>query len=76
MDDRIEIGKNSVVEAGALIRPGPLSAIDGNPPGAYIRGEVIGNDCVVGRYHRNQIIGDAWRRKAGHLPTSVTTSSQ
>ncbi|MCG2815856.1 MAG: glucose-1-phosphate thymidylyltransferase [Candidatus Aminicenantes bacterium] len=50
MDERIQIGKGSVIEPGALIK-GPSVIGDKTEirQGAYIRGQVlVGNRCVVG----------------------------
>jgi NDP-sugar pyrophosphorylase family protein len=69
MDDRIYIGKNTVIEPGALIK-GP-SIIGDNTEvrqGAYVRGNVmIGNDCVVG--HTTEIKSSIMLggSKAGHF---------
>ena len=69
MDDEIYIGKNTVIEAGALIK-GPAIICDNTEirQGAYIRGEVlIGNDCVVG--HTTEIKSSVMLggSKAGHF---------
>lgn len=69
MDDDIYIGKNSVVESGALIK-GPTIILDHTEirQGAYIRGEsLIGNDCVVG--HTTEIKSSVMLggSKAGHF---------
>ncbi len=69
MDDAIYIGKNTVVESGALIK-GPTIICDNTEirQGAYIRGEVlIGNDCVVG--HTTEIKSSVMLggSKAGHF---------
>lgn len=68
-DDEISIGKNTVVESGALIK-GPAIIGDSTEvrQGAYIRGDVlVGNGCVVG--HTTELkscvmLGDS---KAGHF---------
>ncbi|MDO9534828.1 MAG: glucose-1-phosphate thymidylyltransferase [Bacillota bacterium] len=69
MDDGISIGKNTVVESGALIK-GPTIICDHTEirQGAYIRGEaLIGNDCVVG--HTTEIKSSVMLggSKAGHF---------
>jgi UDP-N-acetylglucosamine diphosphorylase / glucose-1-phosphate thymidylyltransferase / UDP-N-acetylgalactosamine diphosphorylase / glucosamine-1-phosphate N-acetyltransferase / galactosamine-1-phosphate N-acetyltransferase len=69
MDDGIYIGKNTVVEAGALIK-GPTIICDNTEvrQGAYIRGDaLIGNDCVVG--HTTEIKASVLLggSKAGHF---------
>jgi UDP-N-acetylglucosamine diphosphorylase / glucose-1-phosphate thymidylyltransferase / UDP-N-acetylgalactosamine diphosphorylase / glucosamine-1-phosphate N-acetyltransferase / galactosamine-1-phosphate N-acetyltransferase len=69
MDDEIYIGKNTVVETGALIK-GPTIICDHTEirQGAYIRGEaLIGNDCVVG--HTTEIKSSVMLggSKAGHF---------
>ncbi len=69
MDDGIYIGKNTVVEAGALIK-GPAIICDHTEirQGAYIRGDVlIGNGCVVG--HTTEIKSSVMLggSKAGHF---------
>ncbi len=69
MDDGIYIGKNTVVEAGALIK-GPAIIGDNTEirQGAYIRGYVlIGNNCVVG--HTTEIKSSVMLggSKAGHF---------
>ena len=69
MDDDIYIGKNTVVEAGALIK-GPTIICDHTEirQGAYIRGNVlIGNGCVVG--HTTEIKSSVMLggSKAGHF---------
>lgn len=69
MDDEIYIGKNTVVESGALIK-GPTLICDQTEvrQGAYIRGEaLIGNDCVVG--HTTEIKSSVMLggSKAGHF---------
>lgn len=69
MDDDIFIGKNSVIEAGALIK-GPTIILDNSEirQGAYIRGEsLIGNDCVVG--HTTELKSSVMLggSKAGHF---------
>jgi len=69
MDDQISIGKNTIIEPGALIK-GPTIIGDHTEvrQGAYIRGNtLIGNNCVVG--HTTEIkssimLGDS---KAGHF---------
>jgi UDP-N-acetylglucosamine diphosphorylase / glucose-1-phosphate thymidylyltransferase / UDP-N-acetylgalactosamine diphosphorylase / glucosamine-1-phosphate N-acetyltransferase / galactosamine-1-phosphate N-acetyltransferase len=69
MDDDIYIGKNTVVESGALIK-GPTIIHDHTEirQGAYIRGEtLVGNDCVVG--HTTEIKSSVMLggSKAGHF---------
>jgi UDP-N-acetylglucosamine diphosphorylase / glucose-1-phosphate thymidylyltransferase / UDP-N-acetylgalactosamine diphosphorylase / glucosamine-1-phosphate N-acetyltransferase / galactosamine-1-phosphate N-acetyltransferase len=69
MDDQIYIGKNTVVESGALIK-GPTIIRDHSEvrQGAYIRGEaLIGSDCVVG--HTTEIKSSVMLggSKAGHF---------
>ncbi len=69
MDDDIYIGKNTVVESGALIK-GPTIIGDDTEirQGAYIRGEVlVGNHCVVG--HTTEIKSSVLLggSKAGHF---------
>lgn len=68
-DDAISIGKNTVIESGALIK-GP--AIIGNNSeirqGAYIRGDVlVGNDCVVGHTTELKACVMLGESKAGHF---------
>ena len=69
MDDRIYIGKGTVVEPGALIK-GPTIIGDNTEirQGAYIRGEtLVGNDCVVGHateVKSSVLLGGS---KAGHF---------
>lgn len=69
MDDNIQIGKNTIVEPGALIK-GPTIIGDNTEvrQGAYIRGDVlVGNNCVVG--HTTEIKSSALLggSKAGHF---------
>lgn len=69
MDDRIFIGRNTLIEPGALVR-GPAVIMDDTEvrQGAYIRGEVlIGNGCVVG--HATEIKSSVMLgcSKAGHF---------
>ncbi|HOL18146.1 MAG TPA: glucose-1-phosphate thymidylyltransferase [Bacillota bacterium] len=69
MDDRIFIGRNTVIEPGALIK-GPTIIGDGTEvrQGAYIRGDVlIGDGCVVG--HTTEIKSSVMLggSKAGHF---------
>ena len=69
MDDQIEIGNNSVIEAGALIK-GPTIIGDRTEirQGAYIRGDVlIGNDCVVGHTTEMKSSVMLGGSKAGHF---------
>lgn len=69
MDNRISIGRNTIIEPGALIK-GPTIIGDGTEvrQGAYIRGDVlIGDDCVVG--HATEIKSSVMLggSKAGHF---------
>ena len=69
MDDNIYIGKNTIIEPGALIK-GPTIIGDNTEvrQGAYIRGDVlVGNKCVVG--HTTEIKSSALlgESKAGHF---------
>ncbi len=69
MDDFIQIGKNVIIEPGALIK-GPAVIGDGTEvrQGAYIRGDVlVGKDCVVG--HTTEVKASAMLdgSKAGHF---------
>lgn len=69
MDDNIYIGKNTIIESGALIK-GPTIIYDNTEvrQGAYIRGEtLVGNDCVVG--HTTEIKSSVMLggSKAGHF---------
>jgi len=69
MDDEIHIGRNTVIEPGALIK-GPTIIGDNTEirQGAYIRGDVlIGNHCVVG--HTTEIKSSVMLggSKAGHF---------
>lgn len=69
MDDDIYIGKNTVVEPGALIK-GPTIIHDSTEirQGAYIRGEaLIGNDCVVGHTTEIKSAVMLGGSKAGHF---------
>ncbi|MFH1665368.1 MAG: glucose-1-phosphate thymidylyltransferase [Candidatus Omnitrophota bacterium] len=69
MDDRIEIGRSTVIEPGALIK-GPAVIGDKTEvrQGAYIRGNVlVGAGCVVGHtteMKSSVMLGDS---KAGHF---------
>lgn len=68
-DDEIYIGKNTVIESGALIK-GPAIIGDGNEirQGAYIRGNVIvGNKCVVGHTTEMKNAVMLGGSKAGHF---------
>jgi len=69
LDDTIAVGKDTVVEPGALIK-GPTIIGDNTEvrQGAYIRGTVIlGNQCVVG--HTTEIKSSVmlYGSKAGHF---------
>ncbi len=69
MDDLIQIGKNVIIEPGALIK-GPAVIGDGTEvrQGAYIRGDVlVGRNCVVG--HTTEIKASIMLggSKAGHF---------
>ncbi len=69
MDDNIYIGRNTIVEPGALIK-GPTIIGDNTEVRqcAYIRGDVlVGNNCVVG--HTTEIKSSALLggSKAGHF---------
>ncbi len=69
MDDRIYIGKNTVIEPAALIR-GPAIIGDGTEVrhGAYIRGDVlVGDDCVVGHTTEMKSSVMLGGSKAGHF---------
>lgn len=69
MDDLIQVGKDVIIEPGALIK-GPAVIGDGTEvrQGAYIRGDVlIGKGCVVG--HTTEIKASVMLggSKAGHF---------
>lgn len=69
MDDLIQIGKEVIIEPGALVK-GP--AVIGNGTevrqGAYIRGDVlVGNDCVVGHTTEMKSSVMLGGSKAGHF---------
>lgn len=68
-DDRVQIGKGSVVEPGALLK-GPTIIGDYTEvrQGAYVRGDcLIGNQCVVG--HATEMKSSIMlnKAKAGHF---------
>ncbi len=69
MDDMVQIGKNSIIEPGALVK-GPTIIGDGTEVrhGAYIRGDaLIGHNCVVGHtteLKSSILLGGS---KAGHF---------
>jgi len=68
-DDRIQIGKGSVIEPGALIKgPTMIGHHSEVRQGAYVRGNcLVGNGCVVGHTTemKNSIMLDG--AKAGHF---------
>jgi len=69
MDDEIYIGRNTIIEPGALIK-GPTIIGDNNEirQGAYIRGNVIiGDDCVVGHNTEMKNAVMLGGSKAGHF---------
>jgi acetyltransferase-like isoleucine patch superfamily enzyme len=69
MDNRIQIGRGSVIEPGALIK-GPTIIGDKTEirQGAYIRGQVlVGNRCVVGHATEMKSAVLLGRSRAGHF---------
>lgn len=69
MDDKIYIGRETVIEPGALIK-GPAIIGDNTEvrQGAYLRGNtLIGNDCVVGHTTELKSCAMLGGSKAGHF---------
>ncbi|MDD5603347.1 MAG: glucose-1-phosphate thymidylyltransferase [Eubacteriales bacterium] len=69
MDDMIYIGKDTVIEPGALIK-GPSVICNSTEvrQGAYLRGEcLVGNDCVVGHTTELKSAVMLGGSKAGHF---------
>lgn len=69
MDDLIQIGKNSIIEPGALVK-GPTIIGDGTEirHGAYVRGyALIGHNCVVGHTTEMKSSVMLGGSKAGHF---------